>query len=167
MEGNLLFLSMQASVIACAVVAGVFLTFSDFVMRSLDAARPTAGVEVMQVINREVYKTVFMALLLGWSVFSLVLMAYAYTSLAGAVANWILAGGAVYLVGVFAVSLIFNVPMNRHLDGMKYTAPNAATYWAETYRPRWTRWNTIRVISAAAAAGCYLMACIAMMEGTS
>lgn len=166
MDATWVFLAMQVSAIACAVVAGVFLTFSDFVMRSLDGARTTAGVEVMQVINREVYRTVFMVLLLGWSAVSPVLIVYAYTSIAGAAATWIILGGSVYLVGVFAVSLLFNVPMNRRLDAMVFTGPDAARYWQETYFPRWTFWNYVRAISAAAAAVCYLMAGTAIMEGT-
>ena len=40
------FILCEISVIACGVVSGVFLTFSDFVMRSLDGARTAAGVEV-------------------------------------------------------------------------------------------------------------------------
>ena len=41
----------QGAVIACALVVGVFLTFSDFVMRSLNWSSPEAGIEVMQSIN--------------------------------------------------------------------------------------------------------------------
>ena len=165
METNWLFMAVQVSVIACAVVSGVFLTFSDFVMRSLNGARTTAGVEVMQVINREVYRTVFMVLLLGWSAFSPILMAYAYTSAAGAATTWIMLGGAIYLAGVFAVSLIFNIPMNRRLDVMDFADAGAATYWSEKYFPRWTFWNYVRALSAAAAAICYLMASVAIMKG--
>ena len=64
------FIVCEISVIACGLVSGVFLTFSDFVMRSLDGARTAAGVEVMQVINREVFRSVFMFLLLGMSALS-------------------------------------------------------------------------------------------------
>jgi len=158
MDTNWLFLSLQVSVIACAVVAGVFLTFSDFVMRSLNGARTSAGVEVMQVINREVYRTVFMVLLLGWSALSPILMVYGYMFVEGPAANWVMLGGGLYLAGVFAVSMIFNVPMNRRLDRLNFTCPNAETYWAETYFPRWTFWNYVRALSAAAAAVCFLMA---------
>ena len=36
-----------AASVAAGLVAGVFLTFSDFVMRSLGAAAPAAGMEAM------------------------------------------------------------------------------------------------------------------------
>ena len=72
------FIVCQFSIIACAVVGGVFLAFSDFVMRSLNMANATTGIEVMQVINREVFNYVFMVLLLGMSALSLLIIGYAY-----------------------------------------------------------------------------------------
>lgn len=160
------FLLCQFSVIACAVVAGVFLTFSDFVMRSLDGAETAAGVEVMQVINREVFLTVFMVLLIGMSALSPFLIGYAYTNLSGAPATMIMIGGAIYLVGVFGVTVFFNVPMNVHLDGIDHTGTEAASYWAATYFPDWTFWNHVRTCGSAASAICYLVACTAIASGS-
>ncbi len=160
------FIVCQISVIACAVVAGVFLTFSDFVMRSLNGAKTAAGVEVMQVINREVFSSVFMVLLLGMSALSPLLVGYAYLRLAGPVSALLMTGGAIYLAGVFAVTLVFNVPMNNHLDGKEYSSDEAATYWKNSYMPRWTFWNYVRAIAAAAAAICYLVACVWLAQGT-
>ena len=157
---------VQISVIACGLVSGVFLTFSDFVMRSLDGAKTAAGVEVMQVINREVFRTVFMVLLLGMSALSPFLMAYAYVGVSGAASVLIGAGGAIYLIGVFAVSLIFNVPMNKRLDRMDYAGAEAAAYWNGTYMPRWTFWNYVRAIAAAASAICFLTAGMWMVQAT-
>ena len=71
-------LACQACAVACALVAGVFLTFSDFVMRSLAGAKTAAGIESMQVINREVYRSVFIVLLLGMAAVSPLLIGYAY-----------------------------------------------------------------------------------------
>ena len=156
----------QVSVIAFALVSGVFLTFSDFVMRSLNGAQTAAGVEVMQVINREVYSSLFMFLLLGMSALSPFLIGYAYLHLAGYAANLIMAGAALYLVGVFVVSLVFNVPMNNRLEAREYAGPEAASYWAKTYMPRWTFWNGIRAIASAASATCFLVACVGLARGT-
>ncbi len=66
----MLFLTTQIAVIATALVAGAFLTFSDFTMRSLAAANSETGIEVMQWINRKVYGSSFLALLLGMAVVS-------------------------------------------------------------------------------------------------
>ena len=39
----MLLITTQIAVIATGLLAGVFLTFSDFIMRSLTSARPEAG----------------------------------------------------------------------------------------------------------------------------
>ncbi len=152
------FLLLQFSIIACAVVAGVFLTFSDFVMRSLNGAEPEAGIEVMQVINREVFRTVFMLLLLGMSALSPVLFSMAYANVPAPAAYWIMAGAAIYLVGTFGVTVLFNVPMNVRLDGLDHTSGEAVSYWQSAYFPRWTFWNHVRSLASAVSASCYLVA---------
>ncbi len=151
------------SIIGCALVAGVLLTFSDFVMRSLNGAQTAAGIEVMQLINREVFKTVFMTLAAGLLLVSPVQMGYAYVNLVGPAAVLIIAGGALYVAGV-AVTLVVNVPMNERLSRLDYSGADAAAYWASTYFPDWTFWNWVRVVCSAAAAGCYLVACIWLVQ---
>ena len=153
------------SIIACAVVGGVFLTFSDFVMRSLDRADTAAGIEVMQVINREVFKLVFMVLLLGMSALSPIMTGYAYAYLSGPAAALIMIAGAVYLIGVFGVTVVFNVPMNNHLDGLEFSASEAATYWKTVYFPDWAFWTWIRAIASMASAACYLAAWGLLAQG--
>ncbi|MCR9136788.1 MAG: hypothetical protein NXI27_12375 [Alphaproteobacteria bacterium] len=73
-----LFFLIQFTVLAYAFVGGVFLAFSDFLMRSLAMTGGHGGVEAMQLINREVFRWVFMALFLGSAVVSVVLTAYAH-----------------------------------------------------------------------------------------
>jgi len=155
----------EISVIACGVVSGVFLTFSDFVMRSLDRAETAAGVEVMQVINREVFRSLFMFLLLGMSALSPLMIGYAYFHVAGSASALIMTGGAVYFIGVFVVSLVFNVPMNNRLDAKEFCGAEAATYWRNNYLPRWTLWNYVRAIASAASAICFLIACVWLAQG--
>ena len=159
MTSQMFLITCQIAVIACGLVSGVFLTFSDFVMKSLAAADPAGGVQSMQIINRKVYKTVFMALLLGMSFASPLFAGYAYFYVSGPAAIFIMTGSAIYFVGVFIVSLLFNVPMNKRLDVMDYNAKDTHTYW-QTYVPVWSFWNYIRSISSAGAAGCFLVACV-------
>ena len=131
-------IASEVSVIACGLVAGVFLTLSDFVMKSLAATKPASGIESMQIINGKVYKTRFMVLLLGMSALSPLLIGYAYFYVSGSASSWVIAGGTIYLVGVFLVSLVFNVPMNQRLDAMEYSLPIRFTptptraRWAQT-----------------------------------
>ena len=111
-----LLLLCEISLIACALVAGVFLTFSDFVMRALNGARTSAGVEVMQGINREVFKTVFMVLLIGMWAVSAALGAYTYVALPGGVGAAIIAAAVIYSVGVAGVTLVFKDRKSTRLN---------------------------------------------------
>lgn len=143
----ILFFLMQFAILAYALVGGVFLAFSDFITRSLSLTGGVGGVEAMQVINREVFRWVFMALFLGMAAVSLVISGYAAISLSGPAGTLILLSGLVYLFGCFGVTVLFNVPMNEALAGMDLAAEATQSYWTGTYLPRWTFWNSVRTIA--------------------
>jgi len=164
MTANYLLILLEISLIASALVSGVFLTFSDFVMKSLAAANPSGGIESMQIINRKVFRTVFMVLLLGMSALSPLWIGAAFLWLSGTAATWVIVGSTIYFVGVFIVSLAFNVPMNTVLDKMDHKSAAAETYWRETYVPRWSYWNSVRSLSSGAAAICYLVAALTLVQ---
>lgn len=149
---------------ACALVAGVFLTFSDFVMRALRKTEPAAGMAAMQIINREVYRTFFMVLLVGMAVLAPAWVLFASFGLAGPAALSLVWAGSVYFTGVFGVTLLFNVPMNNRLDAQLHTNADAQAYWQFKFYPRWTMWNHVRTGAAGAAAIGYMLACISLIQ---
>jgi len=150
------FFLLQFAILAYALVGGVFLAFSDFIMRSLSLTGGTGGVEAMQVINREVFRWVFMALFLGMAAVSLVIVGYAATSLSAPAGTLIGLAGLVYLIGCFGVTVFFNVPMNEALAGMDLSSESTRDYWTSTYLPRWTFWNTIRTLACGLSAALLL-----------
>lgn len=139
-----------------ALIAGVFLAFSDFVMRSLRRASPDAGVEAMQEINREVYSSVFLVWLIGMAPVGAALGIHAIVGLEGPAAPWFAAGAALYVIGTFVVTMLGNVPMNKRLDRMRPGQAITQDYWS-TYVTFWTLWNHLRTASSALAAGCFLI----------
>ncbi len=142
-----------------ALVAGVFLAFSDFVMRSLGAASHHAGIEAMQLINRKVYSSIFLVWLLGLAPASAILVAYAWAYVGGPAQMWFVAGGVLYFGGTFMVTILGNVPMNKRLDRMAIDGEPAQAYWAH-YAKVWTRWNHLRTAASALGAACFLIGCI-------
>lgn len=136
-----------------ALISGVFLSFSDFVMRGLAQAPGTAGAAGMIGLNRNVYKSIFMVLFLG----SIALALSALWQLDGAALYFVLAGTLSYLFGVFAVTGFGNVPMNNRLNATSGRAKDMVSYWPE-YLRRWTRLNHIRTSASAFAALFWLMA---------
>lgn len=150
------FFLMQFAILAYALVGGVFLAFSDFIMRSLALTGGHGGVETMQSINREVFRWVFMSLFLGMAAVSLVVAGYGAFGLSGPTGTLIMLAGLVYLIGCFGVTVFFNVPMNEALAGMEMSSDSTRDYWLQTYVPRWTFWNSIRTIACVVSAALLL-----------
>ena len=148
----LVFVLLQLSIIAYAIVGGVFLAFSDFIMRSLAHTSGTNGVEAMQVINREVFRWVFMTLFLGLVPVSLLVAGYGGLVVGQGAGLLLAIAGLVYVVGCFGVTALCNVPMNNALADMDVSAATTQDYWTTTYLPRWTFWNTVRTAACGVSA---------------
>ncbi|OAN77832.1 hypothetical protein A8B78_13790 [Jannaschia sp. EhC01] len=144
----IIFIFLQLAIIAYALVSGVFLAFSDFIMRSLAQTGGGGGVDAMQIINREVFRWVFMALFIGLAPVSLLIAAYGGIYVGNGPGNVIMLAGVIYFIGCFGVTVGFNVPMNEALAGMDVTADTTRDYWTGTYLPRWTFWNTVRTVAS-------------------
>jgi uncharacterized membrane protein len=149
----------QASVLAFGLLGGVFLAFSDFIMRALAKTSGAGGPEAMQSVNREVFRFAFMALFLVMTPASLGLAVYGAVWLDGPAAGPIALAGLLYLVGAFGVTAAFNVPLNTALA--KIEAGAARVFWTEVYLPRWTFWNSVR---AAACAGASVLMSVGMVR---
>ena len=150
------FLLALFSILAYALVGGVFLAFSDFIMRSLAITSGTGGVEAMQAINREVFRWVFMTLFLGMAAGSVAIAIYTWLAVDGLAGLLIIAATLVYLIGCFGVTVFFNVPMNEALAGMGSPSEATREYWLQTYVPRWTFWNSVRTVASAISAALLL-----------
>lgn len=151
------FVLIQIAILAFAFVGGVFLAFSDFIMRSLARTGGEGGIEAMQVINREVFRWVFMALFLGLVPVSMIIVGYTVTNSSGMAGIVMALAGLIYLCGCFGVTLFFNVPMNEALAGMELSDNVTKDYWTQIYVPRWTFWNTVRTLACAVSAALLLL----------
>ena len=154
----ILFYLSNLVVLAYALVGGVFLAFSDFIMRALSVTDGSGGAEAMQKINREVFRWVFMTLFLSLAPVSLALVLFAVFGLTGTAATLVGSAGLVYLIGCFGVTIVRNVPMNEALAGMDLSQDATRTYWTGTYLPRWTFWNTVRTLACGLSSGLLLLA---------
>jgi uncharacterized membrane protein len=153
-----LLLICQFSILAFALLGGVFLAFSDFLMRALRKTDGASGPLVMQSINREVFRYVFIPIFLAMVGVSLVF---------GVAAFWYLAqpwpfmiAAVVYIVGGFGVTLSLNVPMNNALAALDPATETGRQYWSEKYLPDWTFWNTVRTVAC-------VLASVLLLYGTT
>jgi uncharacterized membrane protein len=138
--------------LGCGLMAGVFLAFSSFVMSALARLPAPQGIAAMQSINIRAITPVFMSVFLGTAVVCVFLIAAALISPPASGAEYLIAGGAVYLVGTFLVTIVFNVPRNNQLAAADPQTETAARLWSE-YLRSWTAWNHVRTVASLAATG--------------
>lgn len=142
--------------ISVGLMAGVYFTFSTFVMRALDDIESPSGMLAMQSINRVIQRSLFLPLFFASTLACIVLGIVAAMDLSGPGAIAMLAGSALYVVGMFIVTLIANVPLNNALEATDARSADGEAMWRR-YMQRWTVWNHVRTLSCTAA--CALLIC--------
>src|SRR5687767_10674164 len=154
---DLLFALTLCAALGCGLIAGVFFAFSAFVMKALARLPAAEGIAAMQSINVAVINPLFLGVFLGTA-------AACAAAAVGALLRWqkpgagyVLAGAALYVVGTFLVTILFNVPLNNSLAAVTPSDPAAASQWAG-YMSRWTAWNHVRTAAALLAAGSFVIA---------
>lgn len=139
-----------ATAFYCWLVSGVFLTFSDFVMKSLGAIPAAQGIAAMQSINIKVFRSLFMVGLFSIAAVSVYFIAAAV--LYGGEGSILRAiAGGLYLVTVMLVSVFGNIPLNNKLAVVDPETQAAAELW-HRYLKVWVQWNHIRTLGSAVAA---------------
>jgi uncharacterized membrane protein len=120
-------------------------------MKALRRLPPVQGIAAMQSINSVVINPVFLAAFFGTALSSLAV-------LIGSISSWddpsfafLLAGGLLYLVGSFFVTIVFNVPRNNALAAIDPESAKSAAVWTD-YLKSWTAWNHVRTIASLGAA---------------
>ena len=140
------------SALGSGLVAGVFFAFSTFVMRALARLSPAEGICAMQHINVTVITPLFMAALFGSGLTSLALVVAALLDWDGSHGPYLVAGGALYVIGTLVVTMAFNVPRNDELAALDPAAPGSDTVW-KRYLAEWTAWNHVRTVAPLVASG--------------
>ena len=139
------------------LIAGVFFAFSSFVMKALSRIPASEGIAAMQSINVAVLNPVFLSVFVGTAVASGIAILFSWLRWNQPDAIYLLAGGLLYLIGTFLVTMVFNVPRNDALAAVAPTAPESAKLWA-SYLSSWTAWNHVRTVAALAAAASFSIA---------
>jgi uncharacterized membrane protein len=156
MDGFLRVVTTTAA-IGAALVGGVLLAFSSFVMPALRRVAPVHGLRSMQAINLEAPRAgFFMVPFMGTALLSAGLAAVGVARVDEPYGGYLLAGGALYLACV-AITAVYHVPRNDALAEVDPGDGGASSAWAR-YQPGWTRWNHVRVAAAAAGAVAFVLA---------
>ena len=139
------------------LIAGVFFAFSSFVMRALGRIPAPEGIAAMQSINIVVLNPVFLSVFVGTAMLCGMAIVFSWLRWSQPGAVYLLAGGLLYVIGTFLVTMVFNVPRNDALAAVAPASPEGARLWAD-YLSSWTAWNHVRTVAALAAAASFSLA---------
>ena len=154
---GLLFALKLVSALGCGLIAGVFFAFSSFVMRAFARLPPGEGMAAMQSVNVAVLNPLFLSVFVGTAAACVIAIVFSWLRWNQPGAGYLLAGGLLYLIGTFLVTVVFNVPRNDALAAAASADPDSARLWA-SYLSSWTAWNHVRTVAALAAAASFSLA---------
>jgi len=136
--------------LASAAGGGMMYVFSTMVMRGLDRTGPVDAITAMRGINAEANASP--AFLLGYfsaTILALVVGVIAIVRLNQPGSWWLLIGAILAILGAI-ITMVFNVPLNNHLDTVDpagLSVADAAREW-RAYFSTWTAWNHARTLTA-------------------
>jgi uncharacterized membrane protein len=143
--------------IGCGLLGGLYFAFSTFVMTSLGRIGQVAGISAMNAINVDIVRSPFIPIFFGTTLASAALAGLAIFRWGEPGALAMMAGGIIYVLGMFVVTVVFNVPLNNALAAVDPASADAASLWAR-YLKDWTFWNHVRTIACIAAGALFIAA---------
>lgn len=129
--------------VGAGLMAGIYFSFSTFVMRSLDSLTPKAAVAAMNAINLVIVKSWFLPLFFATTMLYAVLALFTFRGGSEVEVHAVLYAAVIYVMGMFFITLLFNVPLNNKLATVDKQFEKS---WRR-YLKYWIRWNHVRTLS--------------------
>jgi uncharacterized membrane protein len=140
-----------ATALGSGLVGGAFYAFSSFVMPALERLPAHEGIAAMQSINVTAVQPPFMVGFIGTALASAATIVVGAFELSEAHGAYMVAGGALYLIGTFGLTIAFHVPRNDALAPIDPAAPASPQQW-QRYLREWVPGNHVRTLAGLAAA---------------
>jgi len=143
--------------VGCGVIAGLYFAFSTFIMTALDRAGPVPGTMAMNSINVVILQSLFMPLFWATTVASLALSVVGLVHWRESGGVMVAVAGLIYVIGMFGVTALYNVPLNNALAAADPHTPSGVALWAR-YMKEWTLWNHVRTVTSLVASVAFMVA---------
>lgn len=143
-----------------ALIGGLFYAYSCSVVLGLGKLSDAEYLKSMQSINREILNSVFFISFIG-TAFLLPATTFLYRG-HHPVFIFLLLAAIAYLVGVFGVTVIGNVPLNDQLDQFDIlnSTSEQIKIMRETFESRWNFLNNIRTLFSVISIVLVVCACV-------
>jgi len=132
--------------LSSGLIAGVYFAFSGFIMKALSKLDIAQSIAAMNAINETILRSLFIPLFFGSSIISLLLVIISIIYWNETDATLVLITGAIYFIGMFVCTVLFNLPLNTALEVLRPDNNNKQS-WSH-YLKIWTAWNHLRTISS-------------------
>jgi uncharacterized membrane protein len=142
---NLTRILTLAGLVGTGLMGGLFFAFGTAVMSSLERMPADQGAAAMNLINVRIQNPLFLLVFLSTALVCLVVAILALVRDAPG-RWWIVAGAALYLVGVIVLSVAVNIPLNDHLATVDPATAAGAAEWSN-YLAKWNPANNVRAIA--------------------
>ncbi len=150
MNTNPVVVLTSLAALASAAAGGMMYSFSTFAMRGLDRTGPVVAITAMRGINAEANANpVFLLGFFSATILALVVGVIAVVRLDQTGSWWLLIGAIFAILGAI-ITMVFNVPLNDHLDTVNpdgLSEADAAREW-HAYFTTWTGWNHARTVTS-------------------
>ncbi|MEK7434972.1 MAG: anthrone oxygenase family protein [Cyanobacteriota bacterium] len=148
--------------ILTALMAGLFFSYSFSVVLGLGRLDNFEYINAMQSINREIKNPIFFIVFFGTLLLLPITSFLHYQQTFSTKFLFILASTIFYVIGVFGVTVLGNIPLNEKLD--KFNLQSSSSEIIKTERDnfeyRWNKLNLIRTISSTISIILIISACI-------
>ena len=146
MDNNVDFLrwALVVSCVGSGMMAGLFASFSTFMMKAFDSLGHAEGMRAMQAVNRFIVRPSFLLVFLGTAVVAIAATVIAYVT----DGPWKLSAfaAAVYVAACVLSTIAFNIPLNNRLATTDPLTTQGHDFWKQ-YLDEWTRWNHVRSVA--------------------
>ena len=138
-------------------MAGLFCSFSNFIMKALSNISPSKGIVAMQSINIVIVRPALLLVFFGTGVLSVAAVVVGWQDIGTGARTWGIIGGAVYILGCLGVTVAFNVPLNNKLALVNPDSEEGEKMW-KIFLSQWVRWNHIRSLATLSSTTLLVMA---------
>lgn len=139
-------LTMLAA-LGSGIMAGLFFAFSSFIMTAFSKLPPEQGIAAMNSINVTILNATFGMAFFGTALLCIVLGIASIVLWSQPGSAWLLIGSLLYLIGVIAITVVFNVPLNDALQAISPASPEGTALWTR-YFAEWVPWNHVRTFAS-------------------
>ena len=143
-HGELLRATLIFSCIGSGMMAGLFISFSTFMMKAFGSLEDAEGIRAMQAVNRFIVRPSFLLVFLGTAVLVLAAGLIAYIS--GGPWKILVCAAAIYVVACILTTITFNIPLNNRLEITDPSTTEGQNFWTR-YVDEWTKWNHVRALA--------------------